>query len=667
MDISTNLKSLLLATGLGYLTFAEGSKQIDNYMNVKKGPMSKMELFEAKGNYGDTLTLFQTKTIKAEFTCGRYGDDDDDTAAGITISVRNPYNTDLVAAYDIDEVANGIDYEREVIQPGDSLTLGRIVEEYTGDDDSEISNADHYGVIYLSDGSYFSVFGSQTLIVVDTTDDREAGFGYDCVVTGPLMAVVGHGDSLRISQTIDHDTKEQNSEYEHAFATDAKFQKNLEKHTSLLSKLESKGELDNYIDRKVGGHDPVDWFEAKGNYGDTLTLFKSETIKAEFTCGRYGDDDDDTAAGITVTVRNPYNTDLVAAYYINERATGIDYEREVIQPGDSLTLGRIVQEYTGDDDSEISNDEHYGVIYLSDGSYFSVFGEQTLIIVDTTNDREAGFGYDCVVTGPFIGVSNYKHSLDVTKNAKMVKDLPTSQKMLNNPFYFQKQMAKYITKYEEAVSSNNGNAFINYYLGNTVGTYVFEAKGNYGDTLTLFQSKTIKAEFTCGRYGDDDDDTAAGITITVRNPYNTDLVAAYDISEEATGIDYEREVIQPGDSVTLGRIVEEYTGDDDSDISSDDDLGVVYLSDGSYFSVFGAQTLIVVDTTNDREAGFGYDCVVTGPYLAGVAKGDLLKNFYHGPTDVDVFKGNKWLSKGLLSGKKLDKFQKNAFAKNSWK
>merc|ERR1712196_686857 len=108
---------------------------------------------------------------------------------------------------------------------------------------------------------------------------------------------------------------------------------------------------------------------------------------------------------------------------------------------------------------------------------------------------------------------------------------------------------------------------------------------------------------------------------------------------------------------------------DNSTVDNDNDDGVIWLSDGSYFSVFGEETILAVQTRENNDAlGLGYDCTIAGPYLAGLGKDDHLKNTFTGPTDKDVLKANKLFSKKNLSpqrwNKAYEKLKKSSFAHN---
>jgi len=650
MIIGKAFKSLALALSFGHLSNAQYQfKGTDNFVNVKKGPLSKMELFEAKGNFGDTLTLFKSKTLKAEFNCVN---EDSNPTNEIAITVTNPYKTDLAVAMSLEILSTGVE-KSEILAPGESLNIGDMT--WRGiDDDSEyrVTNNIDTGFVYMSDGSYFGLFGEETGIVIDRTG-TETGFGYNCVVAGPFMSVIGHGDVLHVTQSTDQEVQKEHSVFEHEIANNQKFQKSLEQNSVLLEHLVSKGKADNYIHKKLGGYDPVDWYEAKGNFGDTLTLFKSKTLKAEFSCT----EDPVPTNAIAITVTNPYKTDLAVGMDLSRQSTGVD-DVEILAPGESLNIGDMTRREIGDSsvDYFVDNDIDDGVVYMSDGSYFSLFGEQTGIVIDRTG-TETGFGYNCVVTGPFVGVAHYKHTLDVTKNAKMVEDLKTSEKLKHNSKYFEKKMQNYIAKYEDAIKMNNDKPYVNHYIGNTFGTYVYNARGNFGDTLTLFKSKTLKAEFNCA------EDPAMAITVT--NPYKTDLAVAMQLEERSTGVD-SSEILAPGESLTLGNLLQWPV--DDSELNNID-RGFVYMSDGSYFSMFGEETIFVVDL--GTETGFGYDCAVAGPYMAGLAKHDILKSYNIGPTDEKILKTNKFFSKGKLSDKKFEKtmkkLHKSAFLKQTLK
>jgi hypothetical protein len=343
-----------------------------------------------------------------------------------------------------------------------------------------------------------------------------------------------------------------------------------------------------------------------------------------------------------------------------------------LSPGESIEVGLLGQgAFFGDDPAfGVDNDIDDGVVYLSDGSYFNLLGVSTLFIVGSTTQSFSN--YDCIVSGPFIGITNYKHGLEVTKNARMVEDLRKSYNYNINPSSFEKQLEKYTAKYENAVEKRGDEPFINHYIGSTFGPYVFEAKGQFGDTLTLFESKTVKTQFRCAGEGffDNGNKKEAAITVSVTNPYKDDLAVFFDVSSTELLEDDDDEgfyILSPGESIEVGLLGRESFFGDDFGVDDDNDDGVVYLSDGSYFTLFGEQTLFIVGSTTQSFSN--YDCIVSGPYMAGLPHGDVLKNTYRGPVGKDVFRANKLLPSMNTKNfeKRIGKLQNNIFKNQSWK
>jgi len=437
-----------------------------------------------------------------------------------------------------------------------------------------------------------------------------------------------------------------------------------------------------------------------------LTLFKSETVKAEFVCdanilenGTYAhtdvtDDREREVASIQVTVTNPYTEDLIVYFEVDFQIVLEDQDYSggffVLNPGKTVTIGAIgreTREFDDDDTFKVDNNSEDGVVYLSDGSYFSLFGSQTIFVLGSSYQAQSN--YDCIVSGPFIGITNYKHELGVTKNAKMVENLHMNYKYNTNSFSFEKQLEKYAIKYEDALQKNGAENFVNHYFGSSFGPYVFEAKGKYGDTLTLFKSETVKAEFVCdanilenGTYAhtdvtDDREREVASIQVTVTNPYTEDLIVYFEVDFQIVLEDQDYSggffVLNPGKTVTIGAIgreTREFDDDDTFKVDNNSEDGVVYLSDGSYFSLFGSQTIFAIGDTNQTLSN--YDCIVSGPYIARLPYGDVLQNTYRGPpNDEIVFKTNKLLSKMRTKNKdvkkSLGKLAKKSFVNKMWK